>query len=54
MRFQSLVGFKINSNRPVVKAIRYGVFKVHLRRTRNKPIIQQMTHCFKTPQNLTG
>ncbi len=53
-RFQSLVGFKINWNRPVVKAIRYGIFKVRMRRTRNKPIIQQVTQFFKTPQNLTG
>ena len=51
--FQSLVGLKINWNRPVVKAIRYGVFKVRMRRTRNKPIIQQMTQFFKTPQTLT-
>ena len=53
-QFQSLIGFKINWNRPVVKAIRYGVFKVRLRRTRTKPIVQQVTHFFKNPQNLTG
>ena len=52
--FQSLIGFKINWNRPVVKAVRYGIFKVPLRRTRNKPIVQQVTHFFKNPQNLTG
>ncbi|ELS48625.1 hypothetical protein C789_1572 [Microcystis aeruginosa FACHB-905 = DIANCHI905] len=52
--FQSLIGFKINWNRPVVKAIRYGVFKVRMRRTRNKSIVQQVTQFFKTPQNLTG
>jgi hypothetical protein len=25
-----------------------------MRRTRNKPIVQQVTQFFKTPQNLTG